>query len=212
VSGRALHILGAGGHAKVAAEAWQSSGGRLEAFHDDDPARWGQRLLGHSIHGGLADAVAAGGLLHIAIGNNEVRRRIAGGLSDDRFPAVVHGASILSPTALLAAGALLCAGAVVQAEARIGRHVIVNTSAVVEHDVVVEDFAHIAPGVRLAGGVHVGEGALIGVGAIVLPGITVESAAIVGAGAVVLADVPAGTTVVGVPARIVGGRRPTSTD
>lgn len=45
------------------------------------------------------------------------------------------------------------------------------------------------------------DGASIGAGAIVLPGIRIGRGALVGAGAVVTHDVPANTTVVGIPAR-----------
>lgn len=49
--------------------------------------------------------------------------------------------------------------------------------------------------------VHLGDGCDIGVGAIVMPGVTVGKGAQVGAGAVATNDVPAGATVVGVPAK-----------
>ena len=45
--------------------------------------------------------------------------------------------------------------------------------------------------------------AWIGAGAVILPGVTVGRGAIVGAGAVVCDDVPAGTIVAGVPARVI---------
>ena len=48
----------------------------------------------------------------------------------------------------------------------------------------------------------VDEGASIGAGATILPGIHIGANAVVGAGAVVTKNVPAGTTVVGNPARI----------
>jgi maltose O-acetyltransferase len=51
--------------------------------------------------------------------------------------------------------------------------------------------------------VRIEDDAWLGVGAIVLPGVTIGRGAIVGAGAVVTRDVPAGATVVGVPARVV---------
>jgi acetyltransferase-like isoleucine patch superfamily enzyme len=50
----------------------------------------------------------------------------------------------------------------------------------------------------------IGENVWIGAGAVVLRGVTIGDAATVGANAVVTKDVPAGATVVGVPARPVG--------
>lgn len=49
--------------------------------------------------------------------------------------------------------------------------------------------------------VRIGRHAWIGGGAIILPGMTIGDDAVVGAGSVVTRDVPAGTTVVGNPAR-----------
>jgi sugar O-acyltransferase (sialic acid O-acetyltransferase NeuD family) len=198
---RRVRMLGAGGHAKVAAEAWRSTGGEVIALHDDDAGRHGRESLGIRIESSLAAALATPEPLHIAIGSNEARRLIAAGIPGERFPPIIHRHSVVSPTATVSAGALVCAGAVVQACARIGFHAIINSAAVVEHDVMIGDFAHVAPGARLGGGVEVGEAALIGIGAIVLPGLSIGAGAIVGAGAVVIADVAASTIVVGNPAR-----------
>ncbi len=50
---------------------------------------------------------------------------------------------------------------------------------------------------------RLGDRVTVGAGAIVLGAITVGDGAMIGAGSVVLADVPAGATVAGVPARVV---------
>lgn len=54
--------------------------------------------------------------------------------------------------------------------------------------------------------VRIGANVWIGGGAIILPGVTVGDDAVIGAGSVVTRDVPAGTTVVGNPARMVPSR------
>lgn len=51
---------------------------------------------------------------------------------------------------------------------------------------------------------RLGDRVTVGAGAIVLGAITVGDGAMIGAGSVVLADVPAGATVAGVPARVIG--------
>jgi acetyltransferase EpsM len=196
-----LHILGAGGHAKVALEAWRSAGGEVAALYDDRAERHGEHMLGVPISGAIDLALSGEDLLHIAIGDNDARAAVAVRAPNNRFPVVVHARSWISPTASLAAGVLVCAGAVVQAEARVGRHVIVNSQALVEHDVVIGAFTHIAPGVRLGGAVRIGGGALVGIGATVLPGVSIGEGAVVGGGAVVIRDVPEGAVVAGNPAR-----------
>jgi sugar O-acyltransferase (sialic acid O-acetyltransferase NeuD family) len=203
-----LRILGAGGHAKIVIEACRSSGGQVVALFDDDPSLTGLEVLGVPVEGPIEAAPRSAASLHIAVGDNPIRSKIARDVPDELCPAVVHASAQISPSSSIGPGTLICAGAVVQSSATIGRHVIVNSLALVEHDVDIGDFCHIAPGVRLGGEVRIGAGALIGIGAVVLPGLSIGQGALVGAGAVVIQDVRPSEVVAGNPARPIDpGRR-----
>lgn len=61
--------------------------------------------------------------------------------------------------------------------------------------------------VTAGGPIHIGDDVFIGQRAMVLGGVSIGDGATVGAGAVVTRDVPAGSTAVGVPARVLPSRR-----
>ncbi len=118
---------------------------------------------------------------------------------------IIHPAATISASARLGVGTVVSAGVVVQMDARVGRYCTLNTACTVDHDNVLADGVNIAPGAHLAGGVQVGEGAFIGIGATIKGWLRIGARATVGAGAVVLKEVPDGVTVVGNPARPLGG-------
>jgi sugar O-acyltransferase (sialic acid O-acetyltransferase NeuD family) len=192
-------VLGAGGHAKVVIATLEEAGHEVVALWDDDPVRWGQQVLGVTIAGALAAAPATTAAV-IGIGNNRARAAIAAARPLP-WLTVVHPRAWVHRSVVLGPGTVVFAGAVIQPEAVLGSHVIVNTAASVDHDCRLGDHVHLAPGVRLCGGVAIGDGALLGVGAIARPGAQVGAWATVGAGGVVIQPVPAGATVVGIPAR-----------
>lgn len=202
VEARKVAVFGVSGHAKVVVETLHAAGWDVVAAYDDDPALLGKVILGVSVIGPIQLwAAGAGERGVIAIGSNRARGAVAAQFEGGCFATAVHPMAWVAPTALLGEGTVVFAGAMIQPDTVVGRHVIVNTGASIDHDCVVGDFVHIAPGVRLAGGVTVGEGAFIGIGAVVIPGVRIGEWATVGAGAAVTRNVPAGATVVGVPAR-----------
>ena len=203
--------LGAGGHAKAVIEAIQLSGAHeVVGLLDRDPALKGQLVLDVPVLGGddLLPGLKAKGIGGVFIGVGSVgdaagrarlyEQAVAEGLDVVR---VTHPNAMVSPSASVGAGTVVLAQAVINPGATVGVNVIINSGAVVEHDCAIGDHAHIATGACLAGGVRVGDRAHVGVGASVKQGIAIGNGAIVGAGAAVVDDVPAGTTVVGVPAR-----------
>jgi acetyltransferase EpsM len=217
VTARPLVIVGGGEHARVVADAarcwperWALVGFTDRAADPDSAARLGLEHLGDDeailarLH--AADSRDAAPWLVLGIGDIATRRSAAERLSRARWATIVHPAASISPSARVAEGAVVLAGAVVNPGAEIGAHAIVNSGAIVEHDVVVGAFAHLAPGAVVGGGARIGAGAFVGLGCAVRDHVEIGDDAIVGMGAVVVAAVPAGTTVVGVPARPMGSR------
>lgn len=202
---RDVVLLGAGGHARVLAEALGERGVRVRGFIA--PSADGSRLgdvpwLGDDTTlGDLGAVLLVNGVGSTGSLDRRTALHAAGLAAGLEFATVVHPTAVVAPSAVLGAGAQVLSGAIVGPGARIGADAIVNTGAIVDHDSVVGEHSHIATAAALAGDVVVGRGAHIGLGARVLQGVRVGSSSVIGAGAVVLRDVPDATTVVGVPAR-----------
>ncbi|GAB2783332.1 acetyltransferase [Rhabdobacter roseus] len=198
-------LYGASGHAKVIITCLRAQRGFVTAIFDDDPAKtalWQVPVIGTYDPTHLPTEE-----LIVAIGDNAIRRRIAGQLRH-AFGQTIHPSALVDASVQVGEGSVVLQGAILQADARVGRHVIINTGAHVDHDCRLDDFVHVAPGATLCGNVQVGEGTLVGAGSVVAPNLRIGRECVVAAGSVVTTSLPDYATVRGNPARIVKIRQP----
>lgn len=203
-----LVILGAGGHGReildiVEAINTATPEWRMLGFLDDDPDHM-DRIASRNTNvlGPISPNTSNAPFFAMGIGDGAIRSQL-----DRQFTSSGRtAASLIHPLASYASdnsfadGVVMSAGARVTTNVYLGRHVHLNVNAVVSHDCVVGDYSTLSPGAMLNGSVTLGQGVFLGTGAIVTPGVSIGEWARVGAGAVVLSDVPARSTVVGIPA------------
>lgn len=127
-----------------------------------------------------------------------VERLIGEGRSLATF---IHPSAVIARSATIEAGCVIFPLVVVGARSRVGRGTIVNRGALIGHHSSIGEFGFVGPGANIAGNVVIGSGVHIAIGAIVRDAVTIGDDAILGVGAVAVADVAAGVTVIGIPAR-----------
>lgn len=142
-----------------------------------------------------------------AIGNPRVRLNVCESLRGRgaQFVSVIHPLAVVSPTATIGTGTVVGAGGAASANTVIGEFSLLIGHAVVGHDSVIGRSCNLAPGSVISGKCRLGEGVSVGTNASVLPLAEVGDYAVIGAGSVVLRKVPAGATVMGVPAKQIAG-------
>ena len=123
-----------------------------------------------------------------------------------KFATLVHPSVLQTRWAKFGVGTVVLGRCFLSNQIRVGDHVHISYHCTVGHDAILDDYVSIAPGVHVSGNVHLKEGANIGTGANIIEKKTIGAWSIVGAGSTVVKDVPANSTVVGVPARVIKER------
>ncbi len=202
-------VLGArrDGHAGVVLDlVTQYSLGSIIGFVDDDPTIQNTTIQGIPVLGPINDFISkispeTEGFF-IASGDNAFRERCFKLVKQQGFSLVniIHPSAVISRNAKIGEGVFIGPQVVINNNVVIGDGVLINTAATIDHDNTIEDFVNVSPGCHTSGRVRVKRGAFLGTGVSTVPDITIGECATVGAGAVVIRNVPAQTTVAGVPA------------
>lgn len=210
---RDIIIYGAGGFGKETALMIKQINERSPEWNIvgfcDDGVRSGTTINGVRVLGGM-DALTgrtADISMVIAVADPGARKAIRDKVQNSvmGFPSLIHPSALAGDDARnkIGEGCIMCAGSILTTDILLNSFVIVNLSCTIGHDVSVGSYSSIMPCCSVSGAVRVGTGVLLGTGAKILPGLSIGDESRVGAGAVVTRDVAPGTTVVGIPARVV---------
>ena len=206
-----LLIVGAGGFGREIlcwardVEPTQSEW-RIGGFLDANPAALDGFDVPLGILGDPAKfAPAESDLCICALGDPATKQRVVTRLVDHgaQFVTLIHPSVIMGGRCRIGGGCVLCPGVVVTSHVTLGRFVTLNLGATVGHDARLGDWCSLYAHADLAGKVSLGEAVLAGSHSFVLPSVTVGDHAVVGSGAVVIRNVPAGSTMFGVPAKLI---------
>jgi sugar O-acyltransferase (sialic acid O-acetyltransferase NeuD family) len=143
-----------------------------------------------------------------AVGKPQHRRRIIQQVENlgGHFCNIVHPTAILTRWVKMGEGTIITAGCILTNQIQIGCHVHINLNCTVGHNSLLEDYVTLAPGVRVSGNVSIGKGCYVGTGANIIEKKKLGEWSIVGAGSTIIKDVPANTTVTGVPGKVIKTR------
>lgn len=139
--------------------------------------------------------------LHIAIGDNEIRRDLFNKLLDKDFTNIISTRSYFSRFSKSGRNVFVGNQSHIGPGTSIGNNCIINTGALIEHDVKVGDHSHISVNATVAGNVSLGNEVLIGAGAIIKNNISICDNVVIGAGSVVVSDIYEKGIYAGIPAK-----------
>lgn len=193
-----LVIIGAGGHARVAADIAKSKYDEI-IFLDDN-----SKIDG--ISGPISDFEKYDeSVFFVAIGNNKIREMLFEKVeaAGKEIISLISNQAIIGSNVMFDKGVIVMPGVVINTGTIICKGAIINTSSSVDHDCVIGEFSHISVGSHLAGTVKIGRRVMVGAGTVVINNLSITSDAIIGAGSTVLKDITEKGTYVGTPASVI---------
>lgn len=145
-------LYGFGGHGKVVKDTIEKLGGDVVHIFDEN------NIYNSSIFPNAE--------MIIAIGNNDIRKKIASQVSH-KLGTLIHPNAVLGQDVIIEDGSVVLANAVIQSGSRIGKNCIINANVTIDHDVAIEDNISIYPGAYIGGGAKITESKTVEPNAIV---------------------------------------------
>lgn len=146
-----------------------------------------------------------------AIANYTVKKKIIMKIKEFypwvKFAKLIHPKVDLNPFMSIGEGCIIYQQVMMTVDVILGDHVIVCASTGIGHDSVIKDYCDILWNCNISGHVTLEEGCFIGSGATIVQGLKIGPQTKVGAGSVVLKSTYGYCTVVGVPAKVVRGKK-----
>lgn len=139
----------------------------------------------------------------IAIGNDEIRKKIYEKYKNFIWETLIHPMSYISKNIFIGEGTVICAGSLIQTEVNIGKHCIINTGSSIDHETIIGDFTSICPKATICGQVKIGTCTMIGANSTIIQNIIIGDNCIVGAGTVIIRCVNNNSKIVGNPGKII---------
>lgn len=179
-------------------------------FLDDDPSKPGADVCGAKVLGNtrhlysLPTAVA----VVVCVASPEIRKKIVDDIEESGhdLPSFISRNAWVSNGVLVGKGVIVYPGVSINHESVLEDFVIINMNCVIGHNCHISKCSTLAPGVNLAGFTRIGEAVDMGIGVSTRQNIVVGDHSVVGGQSMLVRDVQPGSTIVGVPGKVLRTR------
>lgn len=119
-----------------------------------------------------------------------------------QVPPLVHNSCLVSGNATIQNGCILFPGCIIDQHVILGAGNILHNSVVVSHDTIIGACNYFSPSVTICGNVRIGAVSFLGAGTIVSNSVAIGDNVKAGIATSIAMDVPANTSVIGNPLRL----------
>ncbi|MDR8390266.1 acetyltransferase [Aliifodinibius sp. S!AR15-10] len=204
-----LYIVGAGsvgGHVALNIEEY-SEEYEVEGFFDDDQEKIGTKQFGFPVLGSTDEVLKlTNASVVIGIAFPKIKRKILKKISKNyslHFPSLVHSRAWISNEVSIGKGCIIYPGTTINFRSEIENFVVINVNCSLGHHTRVGAYSSFAPGVNTGGHTTIEEAVDIGIGVSTIQDVRIGKDSTIGGQSMVIHDVEPGSTVVGVPAKLI---------